>query len=112
MKLDRNCPSLDSGKYAVVKLRDLRSMRNTGPAATYLQVKRALAVLDRFGLLNYGEPWKPGEFFVLMLKDEFAEGALREYASAALTMDAEYANEVSSLANRSGLHSPFCKRPD
>lgn len=54
----------------------------------------------------------PEEFFVLKLKDEFAEPALRAYADAAREWDPEYAAEVDAMADRAGRNHPLCKRPD
>lgn len=112
MKLDRNVEALDSGKYAVVKLRRLRQIRETEGQEQFLRVKRSLDCLERAGVLTYGKPGSADEFFVLMLKDEFAAPALRSYAAAANGYDNEYGGEVLELANRSGDRSPHCKRPD
>lgn len=112
MKLDRNVEALDSGKYAVVKLRRLRQIRETEPAEQYIRIKRSLDCLERAGVLTYGAPGSTDEFFVLMLKDEFAAPALRAYSFEAGSYDVEYADEVNILADRAGLNSPHCKKPD
>ena len=52
------------------------------------------------------------EFFVIKLKDKYAEEALLAYANAAEKDDPEWANEVREMASRAGKNSPWCKAPD
>lgn len=109
MKLDRNS-GLDN-KYAVVKRRNLRAL--TGDQRR--MAEDALNTLANLGLVDNGLVNSPSEFFVLYLKDRYAEEALRAYAGAVFNDprgDSEYANEIVELACRAGTASHFCKRPD
>lgn len=115
MKLDRNVTG--HNKYAVIDNRKLQKLLGTGAGGASdddaVSLRDALAVLEKHGLINWGTVGSKGEFFVLMLKDAFAEGPLIQYANTAMIAgEKEYAQEVINLANRSGQHSPFCKRPD
>ncbi len=103
MKLDRNVNADGRGKYALVRL---RTVEPDG------KIWWMLKGLEMFGVLDWGDRGKPDEFFIIRLKDEYAQHALRAYAAAAMTDDPEYANEVYELASRSGPASPFCKKPD
>ena len=81
----------------------------------------------------FGEPHEKDEFFVLMLRDRFTQGALRGYAaevrkyaeelrradtyridskSGSLPGLDRYADWVSELAERAGPDNPWCKTPD
>lgn len=104
MKLDRNNND-GRGKYAVVKMRDVRSRGGS-------QVASALDALARGGFVTYGESGEKDEFFVLLLRDKYAQAALAAYAMAAEADDPEYAAEVRRLMGRSGPNHPFVKRPD
>lgn len=110
MKLDRNIDGNNgTGKYALIALRPIKDL--SGKALT--AVEDALDTLSAHGLLQWGRPHTESEFFVLKLRDQFAEPALVMYAhTAMLHGDKEYAREVKELADRSGTRSPFCKRPD
>lgn len=103
MRLDRNMSADGTCKYAVVRLRDLPDT----PTA-----RQALKTLEGAGVLDYGRPHQPDEFFLIRLKDKYARPALLNYAAMAFEDDPEYSREVQALADRSGSRSPFCKRPD
>lgn len=116
MKLDRNITAnVGKGKYAVVRLRNIRE----GSAAY-----RALKMLELHGHLDWGIVGHPDEFFVIKLRDEFANSALAGYADAVMDAGqkepdlakakelAQWALEVQALGHRAGPLSPFCKRPD
>lgn len=112
MRLDRNDPINGGvGKYALLNLRKL---------ATYspgifeeTDITKAIALLEKEGLIEWGKPNTEGEFFVIKLRDAFAEPALVMYANTAMMAgEKAYAQDVKDLADRSGQHSPFCKRPD
>lgn len=127
MKLDRNN---GRGKYAVINLRNLDAVvmggaMPAGPAVTEpspAQIGDAIATLERAGLINYGEPGSEHEFFVMMLKDRFAAGALIEYSTRACVLALqlkepesseldEYSDEIEKLADRAAA-SPWRKIPD
>lgn len=57
-------------------------------------------------------PFERNEHFVIMLKDKYAQEALRAYALAAKKDDPEYAEQVWELMQRSGPDHPDCKTPD
>lgn len=130
MKLDRNLPENEGrNKYALILHRNLFRLRQTNETA-FIEAERALAVLNKLGLVDRGETGTEGEFFVLRLKDEFALPALQGYATAVeLAAEeaagtgrladrgearslGEYGEEVAGLASRAGVNSPWCKRPD
>lgn len=104
MKLDRSVDG-HPGKYAVVRLRRLDG---TAPP----EIKDALAKLVAGGFVVTGSPGAEDEFFVIMLRDKYADVALRAYAVAASGDDPEYADEVLALAKRAGRNHPSCKKPD
>lgn len=114
MKLDRNINEDALGKYAVINLRKLNVA--CGNPATFQRwtpaVQQALKTLEEVGALEWGTTGAPDEFFLLKLKDKYAEPGLRAYAAAAREDDPEYADQVQELAARSGRFSPFCKAPD
>jgi hypothetical protein len=114
MKLDRNIPDNDGrGKYAIIKLRALEDCRSDETFHTYSpEIERALKTLQAVGALDWGENGTESEFFLIRLKDKYAQPALYAYAEAAVADDAEYANEIVDMAKRSGRASPWCKRPD
>jgi hypothetical protein len=115
MKLDRNVNGNSSGKYGLIKNRRLAQIRAWGTddhdRAIRLAVENALALLEQAGIINWGETQET-EFFVIKLKDCYAEHALTAYALAARRDDPEYARDVANLAQRSGRRHPHCKRPD
>lgn len=109
MKLDRNINLGEAkGKYAVVKLRKLKELTER----EYVDAKKAIDLLYTLGLLIYGAPRTPDEFFVIKLSDPYARQALLAYQGVAWQDDREYAADVAELAMRSGELSPFCKKPD
>jgi len=105
MKLDRNLTNDGRGKYAVVRLRRI----DGAPP----ELKQALDLLITGGFVTMDAPGGEDEFFVIMLKDAYAQPALVAYANAALADgEIEYAGEVLDLAARSGRSHPLCKKPD
>ena len=104
MKLDRNRADDGRGKYAVVRMRRL----DGAPA----EIKGALALLLAGGFVTMDAPGGEDEFFVIMLKDKYADAALLAYAAVAWRDDPEYAAEVRALAARAGFNHPLCKQPD
>lgn len=108
MKLDRNINQSGKGKYALINLRKIPSDPRTPEDL-------AAAILANPECVEFGMVGSPDEFWVIKLKDRYANRALVGYAKA-IDLDAEgdqeYALEVSQLANRSGLAHPNCKRPD
>lgn len=108
MRLDRNANGDGNGKqkYALLKLRNVT-------AETPYAAQEAIAFLDKLGLIDWGRANEADEFFVIKLRDAFAEAPLVMYANAAmLAGEGEYARDVKALADRAGGKSPFCKRPD
>lgn len=101
MKLDRNENPDGRGKYALVRLRGLTS-----------DDAKHLLALSNSGCVDFGAPNKIDEFFVIKLRDKYAQAALRGYSYAAYADDPEWAGEVSELAARSGPGSKFGKQPD
>lgn len=104
MKLDRNINADGKGKYAIIKLRGLDIENN-------LDVQLALETLEKHQALDWGNTPQT-EFFLIRLKDKYAEAALLGYASAANFDDNEYASEIFDMASRAGEKSPWCKKPD
>jgi hypothetical protein len=110
MKLDRNNNPDGKGKYALVKLRNF-------PAEQWAQneVAFALKTLAAHGMLDYGDLGTESEFMVMRLKDKYAYKGLMGYFRAVSDddePDLEYAQEILDMANRSGPHSQWCKKPD
>jgi hypothetical protein len=116
MKLDRNIVNNQGrNKYAVVSMRRVAKMKRDGSPETREAINNALAVLFSNGVLNYGDANTEDEFFVIMLKDRFADVAICAYAARAITEGGEfteYGREVMDLALRAGIYSPFAKLPD
>lgn len=112
MKLDRNLNPNGMGKYALLKLRELENVRESGPFGEIAKpIADAIKLLENNGIIDWGnEP--QSEFFVIRLKDVCAQGALESYADEAEAFDKEYADEISEMASRAGPSSPWCKRPD
>ena len=86
----------------------MRLIRNTSDDG---RCKYAL-IDNRTGEKLEASAGHPEEFFVLKLKDEFSEPALRAYANAARDWDPEFASDVDEMADRAGKNHPLCKRPD
>lgn len=116
MKLDRNVNGTGHGKYGLVNDRRLKQIEawdgGDGEVADRQAVLDAVALLERAGVIDWGLPHTASEFFVIKLRDRFAQVALYEYANVAGKEDPEYGMEVDALAERSGPDSPFCKMPD
>lgn len=105
MQLDRNQNSDGTGKYALVKLRNVKISR-IGEE----DVKRALETLRLYDCLDYGDTPNT-DFFVIRIKDKYAGPALRAYAQAAIDDDHEYAAEMFELAVAAENH-PSKRMPD
>lgn len=86
MQLDRNINKNGNGKYALINLRTNK--------------------------IEWGESGTEEEFFVIKLRDRYAQGALNKYAEDVKELDEEFAAQVQELANRSGEDSSYCKNPD
>lgn len=110
-RLDRE--RLGRNKYSVISMRDVYRLTEDGTQHASQDILRGLSLLRKHGVLNDGDAKTPGEFFVLMLKDEFSGKALLAYAAAAHDAGmTEYANDVLQISMRAGHGSPWCKRPD
>jgi hypothetical protein len=83
MRLVRNITNDRRGKYAVIRMHKLPD--DPGRRA---DVDFALRTLERNGMLEWGEPGTEREFFVIMLKDRYAEAALKGYAPQCSTIAA------------------------
>jgi hypothetical protein len=105
MKLDRNINPDGKGKYALIKLR----MVDEGcEEVTSFGVHVAWHFPDE--AIDFGRGGE--DFFVIRLKDRFAEAALRAYAQEAREWgDFEYAREIEGLADAARDH-PNKKTPD
>ena len=110
MKMDRNINPNGRGKYALLLLRKLALCE--GGTTFNNAIEQAVQTLDEAGLIDWGIVGTDREFFLMRLKDKYAEDGLLAYAKAAAVDDLEYAGEVQDMANRAGTNSPFCKRPD
>lgn len=116
MKMDRNIKENGGkGKYALVRLRDVKD----GSEAMKL-----LHRLAELGHLDWGYVGEEDEFFVIKLRDKYADAAIRAYSDA-VVKDAckepdeeksrdlfQWAIQVQKLNDRAGSLSPFCKQPD
>lgn len=105
MKLDRNTKG--RGKYSLVHNRKLDAL----DPEQHLAAEQAISLLKDLGVYDEGDTVE-SEFFVLKLKDAFANSALFRYAEAARVFDREYCEEIKALARRAGPTHPDCKRPD
>jgi hypothetical protein len=112
--MDRNLNPDGMGKYAILNLRKLIDpTAHPGDLSRFSpEVLDALATLEKAGGLEWGITGKPDEFFLIKLKDFYAMPALNAYAGAIEPDDAQFAAEVREMAQRSGVRSPHCKRPD
>lgn len=105
MQLDRNLPgNAGRGKYALLKLRMLNKNDPTMVAA--------IEYLEQAGVVDWGDLGSETEFFVIRLKDRYAQEALHGYACEARSADPEWADEVTEMANRAGPANRWCKYPD
>ena len=106
MNLDRNIHPNGKGKYALINLRKI-------PGDPRTAEELAAAILANPECVEFGEVGGPDEFFVLKLKDLFADSGLLGYSHRArIEGETEYAQQVFGLARRSGRLNPWCKRPD
>lgn len=116
MKLDRNINKDGKGKYALIQLRKV----DAGSEAEGLLLR-----LHELGCLEWGCVGKPDEFFVIKLRDKYAQEGLSAYSAAVAKDASKYANDedksrsimqwaiqVQSLCQRAGILSEFCKDPD
>lgn len=120
MKLDRNINNDGAGKYALLKLRVYRDLADDARK----RAADAMALLEGYGILDWGIPESESEFFLIRLKDKYAGDAIRAYADAVQKDAQQERNEVASrdkyqwavevlkLCERAGDLSPFCKQPD
>lgn len=104
MKLDRNAPD-GKNKFAVINMRKI-------PGNPQTPAELAAAILANPECVEFGRVGEPDEFFVVKLKDQYADHALHAYGTAARKDDPEYGVDVLTLARRAGTNSPFCKHPD
>jgi hypothetical protein len=112
MQLDR---SRGRNKYAVINMREVMAIDPDGGTSTpaVVEVRAAINTLRRHGVLNDGDAGFEGEFFVIMLKDQFADTALLAYAAEARKVGMHaYADDVMQVAMRAGHGSRWCKLPD
>lgn len=111
MKLDRDINADKTGKYMLIKQRELRAL----DPEDYLAAESALDVLRDLGVLDDSRTGDEGEFFVMRLKDKYTYRGLMGYLKAIELeepMDGEYADAILDMAQRAGVNSPFCKLPD
>lgn len=101
MKVSRRTEG-SPGKYAVVRLRDVQSAEH----------QQAIDTLASGGFVSFENVGDKDEFFVIRLRDRYAQAALAAYAAAAEFDDPEYAAEVRDLMRRAGPNSPHSRRPD
>lgn len=111
MKLDRNLNANGTGKYALLKLRKLDEFRSGTWGDLAPEIAQAISALEAAGILDWGDTPET-EFFVMRLKDQFAQAGLVGYGAAASHIDPEYAEEIEGMAKRAGPSHPNCKRPD
>lgn len=113
MNLDRNVNGNGRGKYALLKLRKLDDFTAVDDPFQQVAPKIADAIktLEDAGILDWGNTPET-EFFVMRLKDQYAQAGLAAYAREAVITDVDYGGEVWELARRAGPGNPFCKTPD
>ena len=106
MRLDRNTTNPRRGKYALIKLREaLPTTVCRFPFRPTDKVQVPLKAVD-FGDTD------DTDFFVIRLRDKYAQPALEAYAMAARADgEQEYANEVAVLAIRARNHKGK-RKPD
>ena len=77
-----------------------------------MEVKHAISLLESKGVIDWGMTSET-EFFVMRLKDKYADDALYRYSlAAAQDGEGDYARAVEEMANRAGAANPHCKKPD
>lgn len=116
MKLDRNVSADGRQKYGLIKNRRLSEVLSSPAGEVEAidpeQVANAVLLLERAGIIDWGDSPET-EFFVMRLKDDYALAGLSAYAqSACLDGNIEYGGEVFGLARRAGMRSMFRKVPD
>lgn len=108
MKLMRNVTPDGQCKYAAVRMDKIAALE----AKDQVAARSALEMLADLGLLENPKPGDREEFFLIKLKDVYAEPALVAYANSVGKFDPEFAADVYSLTHRAGLRNPFHKEPD
>lgn len=103
MKLDRNITTPRRGKYALIKLREVKTVSGQNGDNSHITIRPHHAV-------DFGDTAST-DFFVIRLKDKYAAPALAAYAMAAYEDDPEYAMEVLNLSKQAA-ENPHRKRPD
>lgn len=112
MKLDRNIDGTGRGKYGLIDNRKLTEVLATVSPNLRTVIEEAVAGLEEYGILQWGETGTEHEFFVIKLKDRWAPDALFRYAlSARADGFGDYARDVEELADRAAEH-PNRKIPD
>lgn len=113
MKLDRNVKeNAGRNKYALIKLREYDKFRRESSGLDWMGLQRAIKTLEDAGLIDWGEAHTVSEFFVIKLRDQYAQDALCSYSRAAEKDDYEYAEQVWELSDRAGPDNNWCKIPD
>lgn len=113
MQLDRNLPDNDGGgKYALLKLRELDAFRSGTFRTLPPDLDAAIKLLEERGIIDWGRAGTESEFFVIRLKDRYAQSALDGYANECRNDDPEWCAEITDLARRAGPASRWCKYPD
>lgn len=104
MKLDRNSNPSGVGKYALIKLRNMPEgyPKVSGSGNEFVTVPS--------NCVDFGDT-PDTEFFVIRLKDKYAERALLSYALAAMKDDPEYGSEIKKLSDFAAVH-PNKRKPD
>lgn len=107
MKLDRNVNKDGTGKYALIKLREIEGAQLVADVrharANPLGSRTTLPIPA--SVIDLGDD-RDTEFFVIRLKDKFAGPALHAYAQAARADDEEYAAEIDALAQSADRRLP------
>lgn len=115
MKMDRDVNTDGTGKYALIKLRNMPTGDDVLARQANAEVHAALEVLNGHGMLDWGNVHSESEFFVMRLKDKFSYRGLLGYMKAIeleSEPDFEYAKAILEMVGRAGPYSPFCKLPD
>lgn len=104
MELDRNINQDGKGKYALIKMREI-------PGNPTTPEELAAAILENPQCVDWGSKGSDSEFFLLRLKDKYAEPALLAYADAAADEDGVWSRRIYAMADRAANH-PNKKSPD
>jgi len=101
-------------KYALIRLDKMSAQQIKNIRSADDRNEEIVNVLiNHPELIEIGEPGAEEEFFCVKLKDQNTFSALHRYADNAFQQeDADLANDVRELANRSSHHNKWCKRPD